>query len=97
VRTATHKLIYYWRKDQWELFDLVQDPQELKNLYDDPARQSLVAELKRELYRLKRELKDEDQFADEQPTTGVDGPAPAKKPPGKASSIRRGRRRATLG
>ena len=24
VRTRTHKLIYFWKKDQWELFDLVQ-------------------------------------------------------------------------
>ena len=22
VRTATHKLIYFWKKDQWELYDL---------------------------------------------------------------------------
>lgn len=79
VRTATHKLIYYWRKDQWELFDLVKDPQELKNLYNDPSQQSLVEELKRELYRLKKEFKDDDQFADEQPTTGVDGPPPQPK------------------
>ena len=27
VRTATHKLIYFWKKDQWELFDLVRDPE----------------------------------------------------------------------
>ena len=26
VRTRTHKLIYFWTKDQWELFDLVNDP-----------------------------------------------------------------------
>src|SRR5437762_1016697 len=26
VRTRTHKLIYFWKKDQWELFDLVDDP-----------------------------------------------------------------------
>ena len=26
VRTTTHKLIYFWKKDQWELFDLVNDP-----------------------------------------------------------------------
>ncbi len=26
VRTATHKLIYFWKKDQWELFDLRCDP-----------------------------------------------------------------------
>ena len=24
VRTRTHKLIYFWKKNQWELFDLVQ-------------------------------------------------------------------------
>ena len=33
VRTRTHKLIYFWKKDQWELFDLVNDPHELHNLY----------------------------------------------------------------
>jgi hypothetical protein len=37
VRTATHKLIYFWKKDQWELFDLVNDPRELHNLYGLPG------------------------------------------------------------
>ena len=32
VRTRTHKLIHFWKKDQWELFDLVNDPYELHNL-----------------------------------------------------------------
>ena len=26
VRTETHKLIYFWKKDQWEMYDLVKDP-----------------------------------------------------------------------
>ena len=64
MRTETHKLIYFWKKDQWELFDLVNDPDELHNLYNDPRQQGLVAKLKAELYRLKRGLKDFDQFAD---------------------------------
>lgn len=68
VRTETHKLMYFWKKDQWEMFDLVNDPEEMVNLYDDPAHQDTVAELKTELFRLKRELKDDDQFAEEQPT-----------------------------
>ena len=76
MRTETHKLIYFWKKDQWELFDLRKDPDELHNLYDDPAQQPLVAKLKTELYRLKKELKDEDQFADKLPPDGVDGPFP---------------------
>ena len=37
VRTTTHKLIYFWKKDQWELFDLVNDPDELHNLYGEPG------------------------------------------------------------
>jgi len=80
VRTETHKLIYYWKKDQWEMFDLRNDPDELHNLYADPVQQSTVTKLKAELYRLKREVKDEDQFADHQPTRGVDGPFSDKKP-----------------
>ena len=64
VRTDTHKLIYFWRRNQWECFDLVKDPQELKNVYNDPAEQATVAKLKAELYRLKKELGDEaDRFA----------------------------------
>lgn len=62
VRTGTHKLIYFWKKDQWELYDLEKDPSELKNIYGDPGSKDLVATLKTELYRLKKELKDEEQL-----------------------------------
>jgi arylsulfatase A-like enzyme len=76
LRTATHKLIYYWKKDAWEMFDLVADPLEQKNLAGDPAQQGKFAELKAQLDRLKRELKDDDQFATELPKGGVDGNFP---------------------
>ncbi|GMV95958.1 MAG: sulfatase [Phycisphaerae bacterium] len=79
VRTRTHKLIYYWKKDQWELFDLIADPHELKNLYNDPSQHETVEKLKAELWRLKKEYKDEDQFADRQPPEGVDGAPPARR------------------
>jgi arylsulfatase A-like enzyme len=72
VRTLTHKLIHYWKQDQWELFDLVADPQETRNLAADPAQAATLATLKAELLRLKREVKDDDQFAQEQPKGGVD-------------------------
>lgn len=72
VRTETHKLIYFWKKDQWEAYDLVHDPLELHNLCIEPAQAGTVANLKRELYRLKKEVKDEDQFANQQPPPGVD-------------------------
>jgi len=79
VRTETHKLIYFWKKDQWECYDLVRDPLELRNVYSDPAYASVVEYLKQELFRLKKEVKDEDQFADSQPPNGVD-PRPRRKP-----------------
>ena len=72
---ATHKLIYFWKKDQWELFDLVNDPHELHNLYGEPGQEALTATLKAELARLKREVRDDDQLADEQIPNGVDGPS----------------------
>ena len=73
VRTETHKLIHFWKLDQWELYDLKNDPNELKNLYNDPAQAGTIAKLKTELARLKKELDDNDEFADKQPTDGVDG------------------------
>jgi len=73
VRTRTHKLIYFWKKDQWELFDLVNDPFELHNLYGQPGQESLTATLKTELARLKQAVRDDDQLANEQIPNGVDG------------------------
>lgn len=76
VRTETHKLIYFWKKDQWECYDLRKDPLELRNVYSDPAYAETVAHLKTELQRLKAEVRDHDEFADQQPPPGVDGPFP---------------------
>jgi arylsulfatase A-like enzyme len=73
VRTATHKLIYYWTRRQWELFDLRADPQELRNLYAQPGQEAVTAELQATLARLREELQDDDRFATEQPPAGVDG------------------------
>ena len=74
VRTRTHKLIYFWKKDQWELFDLVNDPHELHNLYGETGQETLTLTLKNELARLKKEARDDDQLAGEQLPNGVDGP-----------------------
>jgi arylsulfatase A-like enzyme len=53
VRTATHKLIYFPRTDEWELFDLVKDPGERTSIYADPANKEKITELKAELQRLR--------------------------------------------
>ena len=78
IRTATHKLIHYWKKDAWEMFDLTTDPQEQHNLANDPAQASKLAELKTQLAALKKKMKDEDQFATTQPKEGVDAQRPFK-------------------
>ena len=74
LRTRTHKLIYFWKKDQWELFDLVNDPFELHNLYGQPGQEALTAQLKAELQKAKQAARDDDQLAGEQLPNGVDGP-----------------------
>ncbi len=77
VRTTTHKLMYFWKKDQWELYDLVKDPEELRNVWAEPSYAAVAAKMKAEMLRLKKEVRDEDQYANEQPPPGVDGqPAP---------------------
>jgi hypothetical protein len=54
------------------MYDLASDPDELRNLYNDPAQQQSVTQLKAELYRLKKEVKDDDQYANQQPPPGTD-------------------------
>ena len=60
VRTKRHKLIhFYYDIDAWELYDLEKDPNELNNVYADPAYAAVVAELKAELTRLQRQYGDD--------------------------------------
>lgn len=66
VRMERYKLIYFHRINQWELFDLKNDPHELQNIVSAPENAKLVAELKTELARLRQELDDHDQFAAQQ-------------------------------
>lgn len=58
VRTTRYKLIRYYEIDEWELFDLEKDPDELKSVHADPAYADTLAELKRELTRLRQEFGD---------------------------------------
>lgn len=58
VRTERHKLIYYHQIKEWELFDLKQDPAEMRSVYADPAYAGTVTDLKAELQRLQELYKD---------------------------------------
>ena len=93
VRTATHKLIHYWKQDAYEMFDIVNDPAEQNNLLfseasrNKPEIAAKFAELKAEIARLQKQYKDDGQFADPAtwPKGGSDGPFDDKKPAGNKS------------
>ena len=59
VVTNRYKLIRFQGPDLdgWELFDLKNDPLELKNVYTEPAYAATVSELSHELTRLRAELR----------------------------------------
>lgn len=82
VRTAEHKLIYYYGaglgvpgaseqifEPEWELYDLVADPAEMHNVADDPGYVEVKAQLEQKLAQYQR------RFGDE-PYVGPDTPRP---------------------
>jgi arylsulfatase A-like enzyme len=59
VRTERYKLIHFYNDiDEWELYDLQSDPDEMRNVYNDPAYEDTVKELTAELKRLREKYKD---------------------------------------
>jgi arylsulfatase A-like enzyme len=60
VRTRRYKLIHFYHDiDEWELYDLQKDPDELQSVYSDPAYADTVRELKAELKRLRAKYMDD--------------------------------------
>jgi arylsulfatase A-like enzyme len=49
IRTDRYKLIYYYRIQEWELFDLHRDPHELRNVVQADRYQEVFRNLKEEL------------------------------------------------
>ena len=54
VRTNRFTLAHFYETDEWELYDLTRDPQQMRSVYADDAYQSTVKELKTELIRLRK-------------------------------------------
>lgn len=46
VRAQRYKLAYYYQNDEWELFDLEQDPEDVNNLYGKAGYEKITANLK---------------------------------------------------
>lgn len=73
IRTDRYKLIFYYGESlgmtgtknvsitpEWELYDLKNDPLEMRNIYKDPQNKELIKMLKFKLLELKRKYGDED-------------------------------------
>ena len=54
VRTQHYKLIHFYNRSEWELFDLHADPMEMTNVYQDTAYTEIVANLKKEIKHLRQ-------------------------------------------
>lgn len=74
IRTDRYKLIFFYAKSlgmagtkelplqpEWELYDLKEDPMEMKNIYNAAENKDLIKELKTELLELKKQYGDEDE------------------------------------
>jgi arylsulfatase A-like enzyme len=55
VRTDRYKLIYYYQNNEWELFDLQEDPRDLVNLYGAPGYKEITRDLKHRLQVLREQ------------------------------------------
>ena len=63
IVTKKFKLVhFYYDIDEWELYDRKNDPQEMKNVYYDPAYANTVTELHKKLDELRLKYKDSPEF-----------------------------------
>lgn len=71
IRTKRYKLIYYYGESlgmpgtidekkpaEWELFDLDQDPKEMRNVYHEPSYAETIESLKKQLHQLQANVGD---------------------------------------
>jgi arylsulfatase A-like enzyme len=64
IATKTYKLMhFYYDVDSWELYDRKKDPLEVNNVYNDPAYQQVVKQMKNELLLVRKKYKDSDELS----------------------------------
>jgi arylsulfatase A-like enzyme len=61
IRGKRYKLIYFYTVNEWELYDLEEDPDEQHNLIHDAAYTKVIVKMKEELLKLR------DQYDDHEP------------------------------
>jgi hypothetical protein len=94
IRTRDRKLVHYYGSgcgqsgaseevipEEWELFDLVEDPGEMTSVHDDPRYADDVSRLRAELDRLATELGDTIPPARTAPSSARTAPSSARTAP----------------
>lgn len=63
IATKEFKLIhFYYDIDEWELYDQTKDPEELRNVYDDPKYAKVREEMEHKLIEIRRKYKDSEEL-----------------------------------
>ncbi len=61
IRTDRYKLIYFYTVNEWQLFDLLKDPEEQHNLITDKKYKTILDELKAGLAKLRDQYDDHEK------------------------------------
>ncbi|MFT4565800.1 MAG: arylsulfatase A-like enzyme [Saprospiraceae bacterium] len=63
IATKDYKLMHFYHDvDQWEMYDRINDPNELINIYDDPDYEDQLAQLEKKLKEVRSYYKDSDEL-----------------------------------
>lgn len=63
IRTQRYKLIHFYQFDEWEFYDLREDPDELINAYGQARHAQTIADLKQQLAELQEAYKDDSDIS----------------------------------
>lgn len=64
IRTGRYKLMHFYQFDEWELYDLKTDPDELTNLYENPEHAQQIERLKKQLEKLREQYEDDSDVSE---------------------------------
>ncbi len=69
IRTARYKLMHFYQfGNEWEMYDLKEDPDELTNIYGKAGKEKLQTDLKRQLVAIRKRYQDNSDVS-EKPAT----------------------------
>jgi arylsulfatase A-like enzyme len=65
IRTQRHKLMHFYQfGEEWELYDLKKDPDELQNLYGKEDQAKITTRLKKQLKGLQKHYQDDSDISE---------------------------------